>query len=125
MNDFKTLIAVGNENWNSVFSEAFRYNGHKVHSTSEGETALHLAQNNIYDHILIDDSLRQMQQIEFVLNLKEVLSRPTKLIISGDHVQKYLRVWNYCGVKIKGTRDEILKLVQSWQSCQNPNIPPA
>lgn len=108
-----TLIAAGDPEWNSIFTRAFRKTGSEIHSTLEGETAVNLVRNNVYDHILVDESLKRIRYIEFLFNLTDLLKYPAKIIVTGDDLRKFEKVWKHCGVTLSGTRDKILTRIKS------------
>jgi CheY-like chemotaxis protein len=104
----KALIVSANPQWRTLYSRTFMEERCEVLAAATGFNGLEHVQRELFDFILVDESLRDMGPIEFTLNVRDVAPNEPCILVAGDSLERFRRVWNRCGVFLSGTRGEVL-----------------
>lgn len=117
----KTLVAVTNDSWREAFKDAFTELGCETDATADGKYAMNSVRKIMYDIILADQSLDDsIQQMEFVLNVKDLLDEIPVVVVTGENMEKYQKLWGHCEVSFTETRSSaminIKKIVKTAQA---------
>jgi DNA-binding response OmpR family regulator len=66
-----------------------------------------------FDLIVVDDSLRDMDPPEFCLAINDLASNNPLVLVAGEELDRYQRLWKYCAVHMAGSRDEVGRSVKT------------
>ena len=100
----KALIAISDTEWQTLFADRLAAEGVYVCTTADGLEALSLARRQLYEVLVIDTQLPQMDAMELVFNLRD-LGRPLPVVVvTGLSDATHAHVWRKLGVFFAGTR---------------------
>lgn len=66
-----------------------------------------------FDLIVVDDSLRDMEPPEFCLSITDLVSNKPSILVACDEAGRFTRLWEYCGVDLAGSRDDVSRSIKS------------
>jgi len=107
----RALIATADKRWRDRFALAFMSQGCDIHTASDGFQALDLLLKHEYDFIVVDDSFSDVGPIEFSLNVRDLARNTPHMLVGGNGLARFRRVWRHCNVFFAGPKDHVLERI--------------
>ena len=104
MKRLKALVASEDDDWRSLFADELTENDCEVDTTSDGMEVLNLVRKHRYVVVVVDEVLEKMNQLEVILNLRDLMPEMPVVVVTGRGVEKQEKVWRHCKVYYAGTR---------------------
>ena len=117
----RALVASSDQRWRAKYVNALLNAGCDVHTATDGFQGLNLLRCQVYDLVLMDDSVNDLEPVEFSFNVREVAANNPVLMVAGNDVGRFGRAWSRCNVFFAGAKPQVLNLIQKAVLCARLN----
>jgi CheY-like chemotaxis protein len=107
------LVVTGDRRWRGQCVDRLLTAGCDVHTASDGLRGINLLRKQIYDLVVVDDSLKDVSPLEFTLNLRELTANAPVYIIAGVHLENLPQLWRFCRIFFVGSPDDALARIDA------------
>ena len=112
-NTLTALVVTGDRRWGGQCVDRLLAAGCDVHTASDGLRGINLLRKQIYDLVVVDDSLDDVSPLEFSLNLRELTPNTPVYIIAGIRLENAPQLWRYCRIFFVGSPDGALAQIDA------------
>lgn len=109
MKHSKALLGMEDNKWRKVVERILEPEISELIITTDGLEAIELFRRDRFDIVLIDESIEKASPAEVVMNLRDIAGDFPTIIVTGDRLPKYQRIWEHCGVAFAGSRMQAMK----------------
>lgn len=109
----RALIVSSKHDWRNTLIPKLIDPDWDLYIVSRANEGADLLTKKHFDLIVVDDSLRDMDPPEFCLAINDLVSNKPLVLVAGEEVERYQRLWKYCAVHMAGSRDEVGRSVKT------------
>ena len=105
------LVATADADWQRQCEIVLVKRGCLVHTACDGFEALGMLCRHVYDCVVVDDSLSDVGPIELSLNVRDLAPNEPLMLVGGDDLTRFGRVWRLCNVYYAGPKAQVLEAI--------------
>lgn len=107
----RALVVTRNDSWGNTCISAFERQGYAVDRAVSGVEAMGLMHKKGYSYVAVDDSLPDLDPIEFGLGTRETAQSQPKLLVGLHRVSALRRIADPCHIVHVDSGDGIIAAI--------------
>jgi len=104
----RVLIATRDASWFELCKRIAEEHACHVDCSLTGFEALYQLEHMHYEVLIVDDTLPDLQPLEFVLNARDVVKNRLMVLVAGRDLVRYKSIWPKCKTTFTGDKVALL-----------------
>jgi CheY-like chemotaxis protein len=111
MQTLTALVAARDSDWRNIYQDALEQQGCVVFPTPDGLEGMQLMKEHQYDIVVVDESLAEAGQVEFVLSVRDLMTNGPVILVAGASMARFVKVWQQCNVYSADSRSATVRRI--------------